>query len=154
VEPDLLIRTSKTEREGRIIQKCQALWKVTNCPLNRIVYSNAQKRLIAHYDSDKGVVDLRRVLRMPGTFQIKNRDNPQLVTFEHFYIRDAYRSLPKLLRGLSKIEPARKPVARAVDHAAASHPVNIAEARHAFERICKRYRDQGGIPEGGRHLAM
>ena len=28
VEPDLLVYTSKTEREGRLIQKCQALWRL------------------------------------------------------------------------------------------------------------------------------
>jgi hypothetical protein len=37
--------------------------------------------------TDKSVVDLRRVHRLPGTLHLKDKDNPQLVTFERVSTR-------------------------------------------------------------------
>src|SRR2546430_2374943 len=51
-DPDIVILTSKVEREGRLIQKCQALWRVQyNRDIGKLAYRDAQRRLIAHYGS-------------------------------------------------------------------------------------------------------
>ena len=61
-------------------------------PAFSAIFKNAQRRLAVHYDpagwadpkgeqiSDKNVVDLRRIHRLPGSLHLKDPGNPQLVT--------------------------------------------------------------------------
>ena len=45
-------------------QRWHAYWRVANGELNE--FSNLQKALIAHFDGDKNIHDLQRILRVPG----------------------------------------------------------------------------------------
>ncbi len=90
--PDFLAVRSAT--------RWHAYWRVDDCPLDQ--FTTAQKRLIAHYTTDKGVHDLPRVMRVPGT--VHHKADPTLVSLE--VIRETWepiRTLKELLDGLPKL---------------------------------------------------
>jgi hypothetical protein len=95
--PDLVIRTSIKAN----VQRGQALWFVEpiergdmDLPAFSAIFRDAQRRLAVHYDpagwadpkgpqiTDKNVVDLRRIHRLPGSLHLKNAAAPQLVTMK------------------------------------------------------------------------
>jgi hypothetical protein len=157
--PDFIVTTSIRPNGS---PKVQALWRVSDCHVSQ--YRDAQRRLVACYDSDSGVIDLRRVLRLPGTLHLKNPERPHLVSFERLY-DGPVRCLAGLTEGLPPMPEKHRATQRATQRAkavqtpperveAAQHPYNVHRARLAFERVVARYREQGGIPEGDRHRAM
>jgi hypothetical protein len=61
IKPDLVVKSSP----GRY----HAYWKVTDCPLND--FRRLQKALADKFDGDHSVIDLCRVMRLPGYFHRK-----------------------------------------------------------------------------------
>lgn len=131
-EPDIIIKTSqRLLPDGRMIQRGQALWFVASSPdLSQAQYAGifkeAQLRLAAYYDpkgmagwlkdkknpgpqiTDKGVTDLRRVHRLPGSLHLKDPTNPQPVTFERRFT-GMRRGIGLIYYDLPKLPEAEKP---------------------------------------------
>ncbi len=120
-EPDIVIKTScRTQPGGRTVQRGQALWLAHHCRKGHqkegmaSLFKSVQHRLAAYHDpegwknrkvkgwqhiTDKGVHDLRRVHRLPGTLHLKDPANPQLVTFERIH-QGGRRDLIQIIAGL------------------------------------------------------
>ena len=64
----------------------QALWPIYELPPNPDYYKTVQEGIIARFKGDPGAKDIARVLRMPGTYHLKNPDNPYMCTV--MYIDD------------------------------------------------------------------
>lgn len=52
-------------------------------PVDHAEYQRVQKGLIKHFDADKSVKDIARVLRVPGTLHLKDPENPFTVRIVH-----------------------------------------------------------------------
>jgi putative DNA primase/helicase len=95
VEPDFLV--------VRDLTHWHAYWRVDDCPVDQ--FADAQRRLIAHYGTDRAVKNLSRVMRAPGTIHLKDPLTPTLV--ELVQIRDTswegVRSLEALMTALPAI---------------------------------------------------
>lgn len=73
VEPHLVVRTSRGKRHRYIL--------VRGAPLEE--FEAAQQVLVDHYGSDPAAKDRGRVLRLPGFWHVKDRENPQMVRLVH-----------------------------------------------------------------------
>ena len=70
-------------------------------------FENAQERLIAHYNSDKAVCDLSRVLRIPGFTHYKVPDDPKELKL---IIKSGKKyTYDEVIRGLPVLPPKPAP---------------------------------------------
>jgi len=94
VPPDFLVVRSPTH--------WHAYWRVEQCPLD--LFTSAQRRLIAHYNSDPAIHDLPRVMRVPGTIHLKEPGDP--VPVHLTILRESWepiRPLKEILDGLPEL---------------------------------------------------
>ena len=56
----------------------QALWDVMGAPTDAEQYKRVEMGVIVAFNGDRNAKDIARVLRMPGTFHLKNPDEPYL----------------------------------------------------------------------------
>ena len=75
--PHAIFQTSKG--------KYHAYWTVADIPIDN--FKATQQRVVALFETDHRVVDLPRLMRLPGFLHMKNPDEPQLV--EPIQINDA-----------------------------------------------------------------
>jgi hypothetical protein len=78
IPPDFVVWTSKLGA----LQKAQVLWRASGCPTDK--FEETQRRLLEQYAAAKpdiSVVNLSRVLRLPGSLHQKDPANVQLVDF-------------------------------------------------------------------------
>lgn len=102
VNPTLIVKTSRVPVGGKDVQKGQALW-LADIPLSG--FKAGQQRLAAHYGTDKSISNRARVLRLPGSYHLKDPTRPQLVTFEV----TGERCIPEaILNGVAEL-PASAP---------------------------------------------
>lgn len=98
VKPDILVQRDETH--------WHAYWAVDDLPLAD--FRTAQLRLAEHYNTDRKVFDLPRVMRVPGFLHNKNRDNPIEVQLVHgchpSTIGFDCTPVEALLRGLPTVE--------------------------------------------------
>lgn len=72
LEPTFIVETSGN--------KGHSYWVLNDYEkANKENFQSLQNRLIEHYQSDKACKDLARVMRLPGFFHNKDKDNPQMV---------------------------------------------------------------------------
>ncbi|MGH7047563.1 MAG: AAA family ATPase [Stellaceae bacterium] len=147
VAPDIVIKTSRrTLPDGQLIQRGQALWRSVSPkyePHQREAmaadFKALQLRLACRYDpegwehrddktwpkiADFAITDLRRVHRLPGSLHLKDRDNPQPVTFVQHYT-GPHRSIEMITADLPGLELGRKP---ALEHKPASERQPVAKS--------------------------
>ena len=126
VEPDFLVRRDETH--------WHAYWRVNDMPV--AAFTQAQKRLIAHYGSDPGIHDLPRILRLAGSVHVKHRTKthpeydgiPRLVTIKALGSWSAC-SGAEVLAGLPEIAEAATEPREAPEGVELDTPYAIETAR-------------------------
>lgn len=91
-----------------------AYWLVADCPL--VEFTHAQLRLARFYESDPAVIDLPRVLRVPGTRHYKDPDNPRDMVLHERRCGPA-RPFAEIMRGVSELpaeSKSERPLSNAV----------------------------------------
>ena len=69
-------------------------------------FSSTQEELINHYKSDPAVKDRARVMRLPGSYHLKNPDKPCLIKIKEINKDERYSS-EGLLEGFPKLDRSR-----------------------------------------------
>lgn len=94
VEPNFLVYRDE--------MRWHAYWLVSDCPVSEA--PSAQKRLAEYYGTDAAVCDLARVMRVPGTWHLKDPANPFAMTLRP--LREEWEPLPafpEILSGLPNV---------------------------------------------------
>ncbi|BCL34581.1 virulence-associated E family protein [Nostoc sp. MS1] len=96
LQPSIIVNTSTN--------KCHAYWLLSEpVIMSAEVFRSCQERLITHYESDKAIKDLARVMRLPGL--LHNKQTPTLVSIsEASGIR---YTVDQILEGLPELTPAK-----------------------------------------------
>jgi hypothetical protein len=119
VEPSFLLHRDATH--------WHAYWPVDDTPVEQ--FSEAQRRLIAHYGTDPGIHDLPRIMRLGGSLHLKDPLNPILCTIEeHAACWAPTYSLAELMEGLPKIASHDPPKTDASKNQLAEDPLDLAAA--------------------------
>lgn len=74
------------------------------------LFRDDQRRLSAHYNSDRALINLSRILRLPGSIHQKDPARPQLVTFQTVHV--GQRESSAVLAGVAELpdeEPPHRP---------------------------------------------
>ncbi|MCP5363967.1 MAG: AAA family ATPase [Hyphomicrobiales bacterium] len=137
VKPSFLVK--------RNAKKWHAYWPVDGLPADE--FRAAQKRLIAHYNSDKSIHNPSRVMRVPGFLHLKDRKSPQVPRL----VIDGYPAKGAILmgpRGSAVYQPSsvlsglKAPVTEATPEARTSpegveldRPEDIARAARYLENV-------------------
>lgn len=103
-QPDFLVRRDATH--------WHAYWLVADMPLTG--FKGAQRRLAAHYGTDRKVCDLPRIMRLAGSFHLKDAARPLLVTIEankNARTPQTARTATELLAGLPDDIPTQRATA-------------------------------------------
>jgi hypothetical protein len=146
--PSLMVHSSSVvDVDGHIVEKGQAYWLVADdVPLDE--YQAGQQQLIARYQSDPQVCDLKRIMRLPGSIHRKTAvsrqemqelqrrgepvplTDPQVVTFEG----DGKRyQRAEVLAGLPPL--AEKPKKERQTKERQQHEPKPADSEHELPRI-------------------
>jgi hypothetical protein len=126
LKPHLLVETSP----GRF----HAIWLVSDCRLDQ--FTGTQKALAARFGGDPAVIDLPRVVRLPGFWHMKDRPQLSRLLCEHFAPPYALADIVAGL-GLKMAEPApRRPVVAAPRYSSELTPYCKAALLGAYRAIC------------------
>lgn len=112
------------------------------CKENRSVetFKSTQKKLIAHYDTDKGVNDLARVMRLPGFPHLKDPSDPFMVKIKKY--SDQRYSEAEVIQGLKVTEQTSKENTDYIPLDSVS-PIPEGKRYNTMLRICGSYKGRG-----------
>jgi hypothetical protein len=148
IEPDFLIHRDATHWHAYWlldIQKTNAPWEAAG------QWEDAQRRLAAHYDTDKGVHDLPRIMRLAGSLHLKDPTHPYLVRIEPRRA-GAPRSGPELMAGIPLLP---EPPPHTAPSPASGEPVSIDIVRDMLDCVSPdRHREESRPDVGWRDLVV
>jgi hypothetical protein len=120
----------------------QALWPVHDASLDPERYKETELGIITRFCGDQNAKDIARVLRMPGTYHVKNPDDPYLCTV--MYQDDEVVFSEEEVR-----EAFPPPRSRAFPHGNPNHPVGPVDP-YEWKELVLEYARWCGTP-GYRH---